>query len=112
MVNPKYFKKLTIKENNWPDYGLQNLLGEENTESELIGGILGIRASMIMGQVATEYGRRTLWKHGVIRMSQEQGVTKLFVIVSDCMQILMKLMMATSDVLPKGEVLRILDRCP
>ena len=81
----KYFKKINVQENNWPDYGLQNLLGEENTESELIGGILGIRASLIVGQVATEYGRRTLWKHGVIRMSQEQGVTKLFVVVSDCM---------------------------
>ena len=67
---------------------------------------------MVVGQVATEYGRRTLWKHGVIRMSQEQGVTKLFVIVSDCMQVLMKLMMATSDGLSKREALMILDRCP
>ena len=78
----------------------------------MIGGILGTCAALFVGQIATEYGRRTLWKHGVLRMGQEQGVTKLFVIVSDNMQILMKMVMATSDGLSKGDCVRILDRCP
>ena len=84
--------KSNDKENVEPDYGIQNLLGEEeNTESELIGGknsnlmnfnspsnipkpsylhsplqiafisgLLGIKSSLIVGQLATEFGRRTL----------------------------------------------------
>ena len=36
----------------------------------------------------------------------------MFVIVSDCLQIMTRLEMATSDGLAKGDVIRILERCP
>ena len=73
---------------------------------------MGVKASLIIGQVATAYGRRTIWKHGVLRMSNEKGLTKMFVIVSNCIQIMTRLEMATSDGLSKGDAIRILERCP
>ena len=98
--------------NNISQSSMSRLMMRDMQHSDFFLTILGTKACIIAAQLLTPFGRRNLWKNGVVRITSMQGVTKLIMITSDSEEALMHLSMATSSNLPMSEAIKILNISP
>ena len=97
---------------NLQSSGMSRLLSDDDSHSDLILGIAGLKSCLLVGQLINANGRRTIWTNGASRISTAEGVTKLFIVSSDCREVLMNLTLTSTSGLNRRNCIKFLRECP